>query len=41
MGTGPVEVSKGYIVENLRGQAKEVRCFLRALGVMGEFAARK
>lgn len=41
MGTEFVEVSKGYIIENLSGQAKEVRSFLRALRVMGEFAARK
>lgn len=41
MGTESAEVSRGYIIETLSGQAKEVRCFLRALGFMGEFAARK
>lgn len=40
-GTKAAEACRGDITEGLNGQAKEVRYFLRALGTIEGFAARK
>lgn len=39
MGAVAVEVGIGHINKGLNGQAKEMRCFSRALGAMGRFTA--
>lgn len=41
VGTESVDGSRGSIMENLSGQAKEVRRFWRARRVVGESAAKK